>query len=227
MKKQWICLLLAAALLCGLAGGVWAEAAEETAAPATAEIGRLKIPEWTDDLWPALRPIANEQEAVAYVREILSSPLFEADLTNAEFTTEWIDFEEASEHYVQYRSGIRVQGTLADGRTLSVSMYADHGGVRVLFGPDEKEWSDAWSFAPFDPEDPWRQEMWQFALQLLEAMEPGVTGQFQSMRDSGDVLVDGVRFVQLQFIINDDYSKVFRLQVYPEIRLMEAYTGVG
>lgn len=199
--------------------------AAETIAEET--VGRLDLPVFDPALWPAPRPIDSLEDAKAYAMEILQSELLRVDVSNADWDAQWIDAEETFDAYVQHRSCCLVHCVLSADETLTLVLYADNGGVRVLFGPRVGTDFTRWVNVPPDPDDPWRESLWQYALALLETMEPGVTESFQSVRDGGDFLIDGVRFVQLEFVIDDNYSKEFRLQVFPEIRLLEAYTGLG
>ena len=228
--KRITALLMAALLVAGVGLPVWAEEPAEEPVweteEAEREVGRLPIPDFDPAIWPAPRPIDSTEEAIAYAREIFASDLLNADLTDARWDAQWEDVAEVTPLYVQHRSACRVTCTLPGDGEMSVLMYANNGGIRALFGPPIPDFTE-WTNGKADLADPWRESVWQYALALLEAMEPGVTDTFQSMRDGGDFLVDGIRFVQLEFIIDSDYSKCFQLQVFPVIRLLEAYTGLG
>ena len=223
--KRMISVFLA--LVLGLSLGVCA-LGEEAAAPS----GRVDIPDFDAADWIDLRPIRDERDAIAYAKAILALPLlgWGEDTDKAEWTAEWEAVEEAFSDHLDRLSVYEVTATLPEGRQARFTLYAENGGARNLFCDD---WNAIWeqcAWAETDPGDPWRAKLWRYAVDLLEAMEPGVSQQFQSLNDGGDyVMPDGSRFVILEFwIAKDDMrSKVITLQVWPVLRLVEAYTGQG
>ena len=65
--KTWMFRMLSILMLCSMACCAFAEEAPAETADAAA-VGRLEIPEWTDEMWPAPHPVDNEDAAVAWAK---------------------------------------------------------------------------------------------------------------------------------------------------------------
>ena len=220
MMKRVLIVSLLAALILSLALPALGE-----------EPGRLDLPAFDPADWVTLRPIRDERDAIAYAREIFALPLLGVDCSQAEWTAEWEGIEDYFTDHVDRLSVYHVTGVFPDETAVRVTVYAENGGVRALFSRDLEEIQERHQQGTSEPHDPWRAEMWQYVLALVETMEPGVSTQFTAARDSGDWVLDGARFINLElFFVRegpDMKSKNVLLQVYPVIRIIEIHTGVG
>ena len=194
-------------------------------------VGRVELPDFSPAQdWVAPRPISDEADAIAYARQIFGLPLLGVNADQAQWSAEADVLEESWGNRVDRRSIYVVTGELPDESLICITLYADHGGVRALQGPGSEVCLEDCAWEGADSHSPWRAELQQYAAALLKAMEPGISQHFNSLTDAGDYILNGARFVSLEFWqdpLQPDASMGLLLQVYPTLRLVSVFTSIG
>ena len=115
---------------------------------------------------------------------------------------------------------------------VSVFMAVDGSGAwLVTNGADPyytRSYTDQYEYvqeAPLTEEE--LEAVRQFCLDFTEIAEPGQSQYFRELHFNGFMTVDGVTYAQLEAPYNEDSGKTFVVQVKPELRLIDYYTGNG
>ena len=165
----------------------------------------------TGEAVPVTRPIANEQEALAYARELWSGPYLNADMEGAAWEVEALT--DPDEYYVR--------ATWPDGVTDTLGITPD-GHVRYVSNQRARVDSAAAANSVYD--DSTVESMAMYLLEFVEVVSPGTADTIEALTYTGEGYFDGSRFVSFMGPVGPDNSYIsFTLQAYPEVRVVLYY----
>ncbi len=173
--------------------------------------------------------IPTKEAAIEKAKELLSSEYFQMDVSG----NGWKWTVDDSQYGPMNRRNYYVTGKKAGQEgTVLVFMAVDGSGAwTVSNGTDPLFTRDYMMDPGFVDKAPVTEEtlekVKQFCLDFTEMAEPGETRYFKDVYFNEFIVVDDVIYVQMEATYNQDSGKTYNVQVAPEIRLVDVYTGNG
>lgn len=175
--------------------------------------------------------VKTEEEAIEIAKGILSSPYYRVDLDSLNLA--WKVGKETGPRGKQYY--------VVMGKN---DKYPPHVQACIAVDGVSGCWSASNGFDPYYAEDVMghyeaeenisdvltqeqQEEIINYCYALTEQLEPGESNNYKGMKIICYIHVDDVIYIQVEAPFNANSGKTFILQIKPDIRVIDYYTGNG
>ena len=171
--------------------------------------------------------IPDKEAAIRRAKELLGGPEWQVDVDDPK----WVWTVDDTQYGVMNRINYTVRANYRE-EELVVCMAVDGSGAWSITNGADPFFTKDYPFDPgFTPNAPVTEELLeqvkQFCLDFTEKAEPGETQYFKKIQFNDFIVTDEAIYVQMEAFYNSDSGKTYNVQIVPEIRLVDYYTGNG
>ncbi len=172
--------------------------------------------------------VKTKEDALKIAKELFGGAEYQVDVEND--VVEWTVQDDAVG--IMGKANYYIAGTVRNGGALNMYLAVDGSGAWLITNASDpyitKEYP---AYHEYVKETTLTEEeleaVKRFCIDFTEKAEPGETQYFKELHFNGFMTVDGVTYAQLEAPYNEESGKTFVVEVKPELRMIEYYTGNG